>query len=303
MAATASTDLLFEPKVWSDHIKAYFDDKLVFGAFALRNKDLQAEGTGLTVNFPYYKQIGQAEEPLETASLTVDNLSDDSFSATVFEVGKAVGIKKKAFKKSADSSAGMLGEAQRQIARVHAEKVDDKLIGEIYAHTGQYDNAEVGYQSTAADDGMTVKKFMQGRINAFGDKYDETVVAFMHSKQLLSLLTDASTGFLKADANDPMSVVKGFQGRTINGTAIVVADKVPTHVAQIGSQDAYVCSFHKMNAYGIMEKQMMEFDDDKDILAREIIITGNEWYAVKSFHKQVSVDDKKSGLIITTEGA
>jgi hypothetical protein len=305
MASTASTDLLFEPKVWSDHIKAYYDDKLVFGAFAMRNRDLQAEGTGLTVNFPYYQSIGPAEEPLETASLTVDNLSDDSFSATVFEVGKAIGFKKKAFKKTADSMNGMISEGQRQIARVHAEKVDDKLIAEIYANTGglNYTNAEVGYASTTADDGMTVKKFMEGRINAFGDKYDETAVAFMHSKQLLSLLTDASTGFLKADANDPMSVVKGFQGRTINGTAIVVADKVPQHVAQIATQDAYVCSFHKMNAYGIMEKQDMEFDDDKDILAREIIITGNQWYAVKSFHKQVSALDKKSGLIITTEGA
>jgi len=305
MAATASTDLLFSPKVWSDHIKAYYDDKLVYGAFALRNRDLETEGTGLTVNFPYYKTIGAAEEPAETASLTVDNLSDDSFSATVFEVGKAVGFKKKAFKATADSANGLLEEGQRQIARVHAEKVDDKLIAEIYLNSGglNYDNAEVGYASTVADDGMNVKKFMEGRLTAFGDKYDETVVAFMHSKQLLTLLTDAATGFLKADANDPMSVVKGFQGRTINGTAIVVNDKSPQHVAQIAAQDAYVCSFHKMNAYGIMEKQMMEFDDDKDILAREIIVTGNEWYAVKSFHKEVSTLDKKSGLIITTQGA
>jgi hypothetical protein len=305
MSATESGDLLFEPKVWSDHIKAYFDDKLVYGAFALRNSDLKAEGTGLTVNFPYYKQIGAAEEPAETASLTVDNLSDDSFSATVFEVGKAIGFKKKAFKATADSSNGLLEEGQRQIARVHAEKVDNKLIAEIYSNVvaGTYDNATVGYLSTIADDGMDVKKFMTGRITAFGDKYDETVVAFMHSSQLLTLLTDATAGFLKADANDPMSVVKGFQGRTINGTAIVVNDKSPDYGgAAIGGQTAKVCSFHKMNAYGIMEKQEMEFDDDKDILAREIIVTGNEWYAVKSFHAQVSADDKKSGLIITTQG-
>ncbi len=52
MGATASTDLLFEPKVWSDHVKAYFDDKLVCGAFAMRNKDLRAVVTGLTVIFP-----------------------------------------------------------------------------------------------------------------------------------------------------------------------------------------------------------------------------------------------------------
>ena len=57
MSATKSSDFAFEPKVWSDHAMAYFDKKLVYGAFAIRNDELTAEGTGLTVNFPYYKSI------------------------------------------------------------------------------------------------------------------------------------------------------------------------------------------------------------------------------------------------------
>src|SRR3546814_7674467 len=49
--------------------------------------------------FPYttlsdlFKAITDAEEPEEDEALTVDKLSDDSFSATVFEVGKAVGFR------------------------------------------------------------------------------------------------------------------------------------------------------------------------------------------------------------------
>ncbi len=41
-------------------------------------------------------------------------------------------------------------------------------------------------------------------------------------------------------------------------------------------------------------------DEDKDILARERLYTGNQWYAVKSFHKKISALDKKTGGLITT---
>lgn len=294
MAATQSSDFVFQPKVWSDHIKAYFDRMLVYGAFAVKNDTLKQEGSGLTINFPYYKSIGAAEEPLETASLSVDRLQDDSFFATVFEVGKAVGFKKKAFKASADSQDGIMQEAMRQIARVHAEKVDQKLHAEIdnpLNHTN-------GYTAALAGDTMNVRTLMKGKVSAFGDKHKDSVVCFMHSLQALSLMTDSTAGFLKADANDPMYLVDGFEGRLL-GMAIVSVDSV-SQVADIGGKDAYRALICKENAYGIMYKQEMEMDSDKDVLAREIIVTGNEWYAVKSFHAQISADDKKIASVITT---
>lgn len=294
MAATQSSDFVFEPKVWSDHIKAYFDRMLVYGAFAVKNDTLKQEGSGLTINFPYYKSIGAAEEPLETASLSVDRLQDDSFFATVFEVGKAIGFKKKAFKASADSQDGIMQEAMRQIARVHAEKVDEKLHAEIDLPA----NHTNGYTAALAGDTMNVRKLMQGKVSAFGDKHKDSVVCFMHSLQALSLMTDATAGFLKADANDPMYLVDGFEGRLL-GMAIVSVDSVSL-LPQIGGKDAYRALICKENAYGIMYKQEMEMDSDKDVLAREVIVTGNEWYAVKSFHAQISPDDKKIASVITT---
>jgi hypothetical protein len=297
MAATESSDFVFEPKVWSDHIQAYFDKYLVFGAFAMRNNQLEAEGSGLTVNFPYFKAIGAAEEPLENASLTVDALSDDSFSATVFEVGKAVGFKLKAFKKSAASRDQIMSEAQRQIARVHAEKVDAKLKTEIET------SGTVGYAAAAAGDVMNIRTLNTGKIKAFGDKHQESVVCFMHSLQFLDLQNDPTSGFLKADANDPMAMVNGFSGRLL-GMAIVVVDSLTLNPAgQVGGKDVYRSIICKENAYGIMMKQQMTMDDDKDILAREIIITGNEWYAVKNFDKKISAEDQKVAFLTTTVSA
>lgn len=303
--ATQSSDFAFEPKVWSDHSMAYFDKKLVYGAFALRSDTLKEEGTGDTVNFPYYKSIKKAEKPAEDESLTVDNLSDDSFSAVVFEAGKAVGIKKKAFKKSADSVAGVVSEAQEQIGRVMAELVDEELNNEITATNGgsdilaaSYTNMSVASVAAAAADVMNVRTLLSAKIRAFGDKNDEAVICFMHSLQWLDSQIDATAGFLKADANDPLSAIKGFTG-TLFGMAIVVVDSVKK-TQDIDGKSAYLSHFHKMNSYGIITKQEMEFDEDKDILARERLYTGNQWYGVKSFHKKISSLDKKAGGLITT---
>lgn len=297
--STQSSDFVFEPKVWSDHIKAYFDKFLVFGAYALRNNELQAEGTGLTVNFPYFKAIGEAEEPAEGDVLTVDKLQDDSFNCTVFEVAKAVGFKKKAFKKSAATKDEIMSEAMRQLARVHAEKVDAKLLTEISSDA----NSTEGFLATAAAHVMTVDVLTEGRIIAFGDKFQDGSVCFMHSRQYLSLVKNSGSGFLKADANDPGFLVKGFVGRLV-GMGIVVTDQVKKNFSgsQIDSKDNYRALIAKENAYGIITKQEMELDDDKDILAREIIVASNEWYGVKSFHAKVHADDKKMARLTTTIG-
>jgi hypothetical protein len=297
MPATTSADFVFEPKVWSDHVKAYFDKMLVFGAFAVRNNELQAEGSGLTVNFPYFKAIGDAEEIAENASLTVDSLSDDSFSATVFEVGKAVGFTKKAFKKSAASQEKILAEATSQIGRVHAEKVDAKLLAEIEtSHTA-------GFTATADANLTTIKVLNTAKVKAFGDKHMQATVCFMHSLQMLDLQNDPTAGFMKADANDPMNMIQGYAGKLL-GMNIVVNDQM-TAIAPAGGitlqrHRAIIC---KEGAYGIMSKQEMEFDTDKDILAREIYITGNEWYAVKNFDKKISNLDKKIASFTTTVSA
>jgi len=296
MTATTAADFVFQPKVWSDHVKAYFDKMLVFGAFAVRNNELQAEGSGLTVNFPYFKAIGAAEEIAENASLTVDSLSDDSFSATVFEVGKAVGFTKKAFKKSAASQEKILAEATSQIGRVHAEKVDAKLLAEIETSHTQ------GFLATGAGDTMNIRTLNVAKTVAFGDKHMQSVVCFMHSLQMLDLQNDPTSGFMKADANDPMNMIQGYSGKYL-GMNIVVNDQMTKLGAQIGAKDAYRAIICKEGAYGIMSKQDMEFDTDKDILAREIYITGNEWYAVKNFDKKISNLDKKIASLVTTVSA
>lgn len=296
MGATVAADFAFEPKVWGDHVSAYFDRKLVYGAFALRDNTLTSE-PGMTQNFPYFKAVGAAEEPAESDSLSVDNLEDDSFSCTVKEVGKAVGIKKKAFKKSAARSERIVSEIQAQIGRVMAEKVDGDLL-DLIKHD---DNSTQGFLAAAAADKMSAANLIKAKITAFGDKHKDAMVCFMHSLQYLDLYTDSGTGLIKADANDPAYLIEGFEGR-IGGMALVTVDSTPKHGAptQIDSKDAYRATIHKPNSYGIMLKQDMEMESDYDILARQWVFTGNQWYGVCSFHAKVSASDKKAARITTT---
>lgn len=276
--ATVSTDFVFEPKVWKEHIAAYFRDKLVFGAIAMMDDTLTRE-PGETVNFPYFGKTGAAEEPAENAALTVDSISDDSFSATVKEVGKAVGVKKKAFKVSAARTERIIQEITGQIARVHAEKVDDDLLAE-------FDNVANHNAVTMTTTGKNVRSINEGKVTAFGDLHSDAVALQINSLDMLEVMNDNTAGFMKADALDPMIRVPGFAGRLL-GMAVFEADKVAA-----GS-----CYVHKQDAYGMIIKQDMELESDYDLLAREWVFTGNQWYAVKSFHKKISAEDSKSAKL------
>ncbi len=292
MPATVSADFNFTPKVWKDHVMAFYRRRLVAGAFAMMDDTLKSE-PGTTINFPYFKKIGDVEEPTEDEGLLVDKLSDDSFSVTIKEVSKAVGIKKKAFKTSAAKSEEIVSEIQRQIGRVFAEKVDKDLITE-FGTTGNYVD---GYRSATIADKMTVANLNTGRITGFGDLFGDAKVCFMHSLQFLTLMNSSTTGFLQANALDPMFLVDGFQGRLL-GMALVVTDNLGTSTSTDASL-AYNSYIHKENPYGIMMKQEMEIESDYDILHREWLFTGDNWYGVKSFHAKIATDDYKTIRIRT----
>lgn len=294
MPATVSADFSFAPKVWQDHIMAYFDRKLVYGAFALRDDSLTA-APGLTQNFPYFKKIGAAESPSEDEGLIVDNLNDDSFNVTTAEVSKAVGITKKAFKTSAARTDRIIQEIQEQIGRVFAEKIDSDL------YTAIASSYTTGYLSAAGNafGTMNVRNMNVGKLVAFGDKHKDSVVCFMHSMQFLDFMTDTTAGFLVANALDPMFLVEGFEGR-FGGMALISVDTVGMNTAgQINAKNAYDSWILKSNAVGFMVKQEMELEHDYDILHRQWVFAGDHWYGTRSFDQTIDPLFKKTALLRT----
>lgn len=288
MSSTVKSDVAFVPKVWSDHMMAYYDRKLSLGQLALMDKTLTAQ-KGETVTFPYFKNIGAAQEPSESTSLTVSPLQDDSFSCTVKEVGKAVGWKDAALRKSAAGKDAQEAEAQRQIGRVMAEKVDADLITLIEGVA----NHSNGVIAAADADKMTIGKLLESKIVGFGDKHDEAVAVAMHSLHFLDLMKDSSAGFLKADANDPFYGSPGFIGRIL-GMALFTLDTMPEVTGVAGATKKIYSSYiFKANPYGIYMAEEMKVEMDRDILARENLIASTMWYGVCGLHAKVSADDKR----------
>lgn len=284
MSATVKADLLFVPQVASQHINAYFDRKLGLGQLAMIDKTLTAK-PGETATFPFWKKIGAAEEPTETGSLTVDNMEDDKFSVTVKEIGKAVGWKDKARRVSGASKMEADSEATAQIGRVFAEKVDADVI------TAVNGTNTAGYVGTLATDVLTVRTLLESKILGFGDKQDQAVAVAMHSLDFLNLMKDSTAGFLAANATDPLYGAGGFMGRIL-GMAVFVLDTLPQG-ADIAAKKSFPHYIFKANPIGIYMAEDMKPEQDRDILAREDIMSATMWYGVLSLHGKVSADDKR----------
>lgn len=297
MGATRAADSAFVPKVWSDHIQAYFNRKLALGQLALIDKTLTG-APGETVNFPFYKQIGDVQEPAEDEGLAVDRLQDDAFAVTVKEVGKAVGWKDKSHIVSAQKDPE--GEAQRQMAIKFAEKVDKDIISTINT-AGAYKD---GFVATGTSDTCKVSKILQSKITGFGDRQDEAVAIAMHSQDFLNMMTDSTAGFLQGNSLDPFWQAPGFMGRLL-GMAVFVLDTMPEVNGGIAGKKAYQHFIFKANPYGIYMKQDLMPEKDRDILHRENIVTATMWYGVLGLHAKVASNDYRvtRGAFVTSLSA
>lgn len=288
MSATKKADVGFVPQVHTDHIQGYFDRKMGIGQLAVVDKTLQG-APGETVKFPFWKTIGDAQEPGEDESLDVEPLKDDSFDVTVKEIGKAVGWKDAARRKSAANPSGINpnskqeAEAHRQIGRVFAEKVDKDLI------TIMNSAYQAGYVATAATEKCNIRDLLDSKITAFGDKHDDAIAVVMHSQDFLNMMKDTTAGFMKADANDPFKGISGFKGRLLDGCALFVLDTLPSTV--IDSKVAYYHYFLKANPFGVYMAEDLQPEMDRDILARETVLTSTMWYGVLSLHGKVAAND------------
>ncbi len=297
MSMTMPADFAFEPKVWSDHVMAYWEKTLRFGAMAMVDRTL-TEAPGTTKTFPYFKNIGGAESPASNEALSVDKLTDDSFTCTVAEVGKGVGLSKASLYKSAANRERIFAEVQAQMGRVLAEKMDAALVTEINT-SGNYVS---GFAATATTDLCTVPRILSGKINAFGDRHEEAEAIFLHSQHYLNAFGDSNSGFLKGDALDKLYGQPGFMGRLL-GMAVFVTDQVPAGTA-ISSKAVYHAFIVKKNAYGICLKQDADMEMDYDLLNREYVMASTQWYGVKSFHARVkSTDYRIARLSFCTEVA
>lgn len=284
--STLKEDFKFNPQTAQDHIHGYFEENLVLGAFADVPDDLKADaGKGETITWPFYNRISGAEDLTQTDVLSVDKLTDDSFTATVKEVGKAVGFKDAALIKHGNSTGNTYEEATKQIGEVMAEKVDEDLMTELV----KADSSVLGFNAAAAADVCNIQNILRGKVTAFGDKQSKAQVIVLHSQHIITFGVELFNKMLIKDANDPYAKVPGFMGRILD-MAVVVTDRLPRG-ADVGGKQVFPAFSFKANPYGYVIKKEGNMETDRDILARETVMAFTQWYAVKSYHAKISAKD------------
>ena len=305
--ATLKSEFGYTPQVASDHILAYFQKKIIWGSLGYKGIKMFDRTQGETITFPYWKKLGDAEDGVENTALTVDDLGDATFTATVKEIGKAAGITDSARIASGATREEWDSEALRQIGRVFAEKVDADLLAEITTSnnhksvrsvtnksiTGSFDTTR-GLSSLSGDR-CNIRALHTSQTQAFGDRAQEVSAVVLHSRCWNDIATDGTAGFLQADALDPFFGKQGFQGRDMWGAAWFINDNVPSSTVTVTDNSTATQQYHVRNvvflkprAYGFILKRDAMVERDRDILKRVDVLSGTHWYAVKSFHNQLT---------------
>ena len=182
----------------------------------------------------------------------------------------------------------ILRETQRQIGQRMAEKVDSKIVAELEkaGNTGE------GFLASAANETMNIREINAARTKVFGDRMNEAAAIIMHSNDYVNLMNDTTAGFLKADATMPLWGTKAFVGQIL-GMNVIVNDQCPKDdtVSTAVGNDCYASYIIKPQAYGLVTKQDMIVNYDRDILARQDMIAVTSWFGTQSFHAKFAPDD------------
>lgn len=274
MASTTSANVIV-PEVWGDMAQAEFIGAVkVLTSGAVVYDDTLEGNPGDTVDFGSWNALTELADLAESDVLVPEALTTSSHNVTIKEAGKAVAIKDRAkLVALGDPEA----EARRQFGVLAARKLDGDLIAAAVANNGANGGAPLSVATT--EDAAFSWSIVVDAIEAFGDEWEPSDFAglFVRSEHMGDLFRDSQ--FIDADklGSSDTPVRRGQIG-AIAGVPVYVTNRLrAAGAAPQGAQAALI----KRNALGALYKRRPIVESDRDILARETVVTTNLHYAVK----------------------
>lgn len=209
MATTMMSNMI-NPQVMGDMIDAKISALLKITPYAKLDTTLQGV-PGDTKTVPSWNYIGDAEDVAEGAEVGLTTMTAGTTTFTIKKAMKAVGITQEAINSGLGNP---VGQAEKQLAKSIAGKVDNDVLNAVYTATKYY------APSTVAAIGYP------GIVDAVGNFEDEEQtekVMFIHPTQETQLRKDSD--FISADKYDGNVMVTGEIGN-IAGTRVVKSRKV-----------------------------------------------------------------------------
>lgn len=200
---------IINPEVMADMISAKIPSKIVVAPFAKVDTSLAGQ-PGDTITVPQYAYIGDAVDVAEGVAAETVKLTASTTQVTVKKAMKAVELTDEAI---LSGYGNPVGEANNQLAKSIASKVDNDSMDALYKAQLFYDGSgsQIAY-ATIVD-----------AIDVFNEEVNTEKVMFIHPKQVTRLRKDSD--FTSADKYDGKVIMSGEIGKIAN-TRIVPSKKV-----------------------------------------------------------------------------
>lgn len=245
MFASGTTKLenLVDPEVMAPMISGKIANAIVATPFAKIDNTLSGQ-PGSTITVPRYKYIGDAEDVAEGVAAGTVKLETDTDTYTVKKAMKAVTITDEAI---LSGYGNPVGEANNQLGKSIASKVDNDVMDELKGATNTYTGTAISYDEIV------------DAIDRFNEEENVEKVMFIHPHQVSELRKD--TNFISNDKYNNNVIMRGEIGMIAN-TRIVpsrkAVDSNGTYFlnpivqlkgeSQTGDESAAVTIFMKRNA-------------------------------------------------------
>ena len=256
--ATTMMNNMINPQVMGDMIDAKISALLKVTPYAKLDTTLQGV-PGDTKTVPSWNYIGDAEDVAEGAEVGLTTMTAATTTFTIKKAMKAVGITQEAINSGLGNP---VGQAETQLSKSIAGKVDNDVLDAIYTATMYYAPTSL---ATIAYNGIVEA------VGNFEDEEQTEKVMFIHPAQETQLRKDAD--FVSSDKYNVM--VTGEIGM-VAGARVVKSRKVRlvTHIVDNSGGDVTI------SAENIAEYQLKV--DPKTTLAVgnkvKALATGSQYY-------------------------
>lgn len=268
---------LFVPEIVDGEIKTGKKLNTVFLPTANIKYDLEGQ-PGDTVTFLTYSFIGDAQELGADEVLVPTSLSHTSAQAVIKELGKAVEVK---YRDQLQAQGDAVNEATRQLKIVLAEAADKALYVEYLTSPNVYD---AHTNTDTANQGFTFNTILKASAMLKHEGEEVEAFAFVHPNQVADVIE--SKGFIdfatyanNAGANINPKITASEIGK-ISTVRIIKTNAIEQDVTD-PANPFYKNVLVVKGAGQIRFQQSAMVEDDKDILARKLVLAGTEYFAAK----------------------
>lgn len=263
---TTTTAQVINPQVMADMVSAKLPKLIKFTPLAYIERTLVGI-PGDTLTVAKWTYSGDATEITEGQSIPVDQLGTSKTTMTIKQAGKAVEITDKA---AIVAHGDIYSEAARQIALAIANKVDNDLV--VVAKTATQNIAEAPITVDSIDKALQI----------FEDEEDAKYVALVNPKDAIKLRVDAGKNWLRGSELGADIIVSGTFGE-ISGVQVVRSKKVEEgkgFLVKISPDTTDEEDDAKYGAFVINLKRDVMVENDRDILKKTTVYSGDEYYGV-----------------------